>query len=537
MPLPDNPSLPLIGTPGAAPAPPTAGARTPIADANYLILATDRYVALTSLTASRIWTLPLAAAFPVGTVLWLQDESGQITQGVSPLTVQIARSGSDTIDGLTTISMSNPYQGFAFECNGVNKWTYQNPNVIASFNTAPSRAVNVADRAIACACSFSNAVLTLPAANTFPAGVPIYFFDSLGNGGGFTTALARSGSDTINGGGANVIVINTAWGVAAVVGDGISAWNAVKIGGGGSSPIVQQVGDTNATIAAGTTIVLLTTALSAPRVLTMPAASGFSAGASLYIIDPKGVVTTTNSISIARAGTDTINGATANVVVLSGPRGIAQISLDNGATNWGTVGSIFLRAGGFNDMPLQFGVLNFGVGAYTPASTIAQLLFQTGNNAAVFSANGTAGDKIGIGMLSTGLLGFSSGSDPTGGTWDVALSRSAAGRAQINNGTAGTFRDLDLRSLLLDKTVTAGGTTGNQTINKAAGTVNIAAGSAAITVTNSLVAAGSIILCVIRTADATLTFIKSVVAGAGSFVITCNANATAETSIGFAIVA
>lgn len=85
------------------------------------------------------------------------------------------------------------------------------------------------------------------------------------------------------------------------------------------------------------------------------------------------------------------------------------------------------------------------------------------------------------------------------------------------------------------RTVTAGGTTGNQTINKPVGTVNFAAAATAITVTNSLVSATSIIFTTIRTADATCTAVKSVVPGAGSFVMTLNAGCTAETSVGFMV--
>lgn len=116
----------------------------------------------------------------------------------------------------------------------------------------------------------------------------------------------------------------------------------------------------------------------------------------------------------------------------------------------------------------------------------------------------------------------------------------------ITNDIPGTFTDIELINLELFviarynaptfyRTITAGGTTGNQTINRPAGTVNIAAGQSAITVTNSLVTANSIILPVVRTADATLLYVKSVVAGSGTFTITCNAAATAETSIGFVV--
>lgn len=91
-------------------------------------------------------------------------------------------------------------------------------------------------------------------------------------------------------------------------------------------------------------------------------------------------------------------------------------------------------------------------------------------------------------------------------------------------GTVGAFQ--------WDRTITAGGTTGAQTINKQMGTVNFAAAATTLVVTNSFVSVTSLIFCQIRTADATA---KScvVVAGSGSFTITLNAAATAETSVGF----
>lgn len=85
-------------------------------------------------------------------------------------------------------------------------------------------------------------------------------------------------------------------------------------------------------------------------------------------------------------------------------------------------------------------------------------------------------------------------------------------------------------------TITAGGTTGNQTINKVSGTVNIAAAGTTVTVTNSFVTTSSIVFCVIRTNDATATGVKNVVPGSGSFVVTLNAAATAEISIGFFVI-
>ena len=59
------------------------------------------------------------------------------------------------------------------------------------------------------------------------------------------------------------------------------------------------------------------------------------------------------------------------------------------------------------------------------------------------------------------------------------------------------------QKIKLDRTITAGGTTGAQTINKLAGTVNFAAAATTLVVTKSLVDNSSIVYAVIRTADAT----------------------------------
>lgn len=82
------------------------------------------------------------------------------------------------------------------------------------------------------------------------------------------------------------------------------------------------------------------------------------------------------------------------------------------------------------------------------------------------------------------------------------------------------------------KTITAGGTTGAQTINKISGSVNFAAAATSLVVTNSLVSASSVILCTVATNDLTFKSANAV-AGAGSFTINANAAATAETRVNF----
>lgn len=93
-----------------------------------------------------------------------------------------------------------------------------------------------------------------------------------------------------------------------------------------------------------------------------------------------------------------------------------------------------------------------------------------------------------------------------------------------------------VQSYTLQRTITAGGTTGDRTINQPSGTVNFAAasGTAGITVTNSTVTVNSIVYAIARTNDTTCS-VKNVVPAAGSFVIRMTANCTAETSVGFMV--
>jgi hypothetical protein len=83
-------------------------------------------------------------------------------------------------------------------------------------------------------------------------------------------------------------------------------------------------------------------------------------------------------------------------------------------------------------------------------------------------------------------------------------------------------------------TITAAGTTGNQTINKVFGRVNVAAGNGSVTVTNSLVTADSHVIPFLLTNDATAKS-WSALPMSGSFTINHNAAATGEVAIGFVV--
>ena len=88
--------------------------------------------------------------------------------------------------------------------------------------------------------------------------------------------------------------------------------------------------------------------------------------------------------------------------------------------------------------------------------------------------------------------------------------------------------------LHLDYTNSA--TVGAVVIDKPSGSGNIALGAATVVVTNNKVTAASLVMAWLMQVDATLTFIKAIVPAAGSFTITGNANATANTKFGFVVI-
>ncbi len=112
-----------------------------------------------------------------------------------------------------------------------------------------------------------------------------------------------------------------------------------------------------------------------------------------------------------------------------------------------------------------------------------------------------------------------------------------AGLVDITGGTsAGSFTALTSSGdVAVGKTITAPATTGAQTINKTAGSVNFAAAATSLVVTNSLVTANSVVIVTIAANDTTFTSAQ-VVQAAGSFTIYANAAATAETRVNFLVI-
>lgn len=122
------------------------------------------------------------------------------------------------------------------------------------------------------------------------------------------------------------------------------------------------------------------------------------------------------------------------------------------------------------------------------------------------------------------------------GTQTLATISDAGTMAAQNAGSVAiTGGNAALTTLGLDKTITAGGTTGARTINKPAGSVNFAAAASSLVVTNSLVDASSVIVATVATNDTTMTSVQCV-AASGSFTMYANSAATAETRVNFIVI-
>ena len=112
--------LTVGGNPAAKLAETVTNTRVSVGDANYGLLATDRTVAYTSITAPRVVTLTAASGYPTGTRALFVDESGNCS---ATNTITVTRAGADTINGGSTAVVASAYGFVALELNGSNAWT------------------------------------------------------------------------------------------------------------------------------------------------------------------------------------------------------------------------------------------------------------------------------------------------------------------------------------------------------------------------------------------------------------------------------
>ena len=197
--------------------------------------------------------------------------------------------------------------------------------------------------------------------------------------------------------------------------------------------------------------------------------------------------------------------------------------------NW--CSSALTSSNGFLNFPdVALGVSNTYHSYFSRSYTAASVSLTTYNHYIAFGGTNGSGASI------TNQYGFSVDSVMTTATNNYGFySNLASGTNRYNfyaNGTAPNYFQGDMQ---FNKTVTAGGTTGAQTISKNAGTVNFAAGATSLVVTNTLVTTSSIIVATVGTNDTTMKSV-SAVAAAGSFTLFPDAAPTAETRVNFIVI-
>jgi hypothetical protein len=209
--------------------------RTAVSDAAYTALATDCVIAYTAITAARIVSLPAAAGFATGRVLWILDESGSVT---ATHTISVARNGSDTINGGSASAViAGAYGILGLESNGSNGWVIVHTRTNSTARTAVSDAAYTAlvtDRMIAYTALTAARIVSLPASSAYPSGTLLWIIDESGNASGsLTITAAANGGDTIVGG----AQIKTANGFLALESNQSGQWSNLAGGAGGVTSV------------------------------------------------------------------------------------------------------------------------------------------------------------------------------------------------------------------------------------------------------------------------------------------------------------
>lgn len=131
--------------------------RTGVADSDYNVLATDRVVSYTSISAARVVNLPAASSFNAGQEVIIGDTSGSCS---ATKTITITRAGADTIDGATTEVIAAAYGKRRLISDGVSVWGFDKGVLRASNNLSDVTTAATARSNLSAAASGANADIT-----------------------------------------------------------------------------------------------------------------------------------------------------------------------------------------------------------------------------------------------------------------------------------------------------------------------------------------------------------------------------------------
>lgn len=160
-----------------------------------------------------------------------------------------------------------------------------------------------------------------------------------GSGGGTVTTTGSPASGNLSKfSGATSITngdlsgdVTTSGSLATTVGN-LSSVNNSSLTQAGQNLARTTHGDSNYTILTTDIAVVTNAAFTAPRTWTLPTASSFGNGKRLTVADENGGITSTNTLTIARNGTDTIEGASANQILAAAFQSLTLMS--DGTSNW-----------------------------------------------------------------------------------------------------------------------------------------------------------------------------------------------------------
>ena len=265
-------------------------------------------------------TLPSALTIPSPTLTGTVGGSGVIPNSVL---ANSAISGTPLGGTLPTLTFGTHVTGTSY--NGTGAVTIATD--AASINTASTLVTRDASGNFAAgtitAALTGHSSLDLALAGGTMSG-PIAMGGNAITGGGAVTGTALTGSSVTDTAlAAQGVTCNSAGGLLSTSTTGCAgSVQSIALGGSGQATAAAargpsgynidnlcSNGDSAYTIATACRQVTLTAALTAARTWTLPAASAFNAGQTLEVKDGAGGIGSTNTLTITRAGSDLINGA------------------------------------------------------------------------------------------------------------------------------------------------------------------------------------------------------------------------------------
>jgi hypothetical protein len=185
------------------------------------------------------------------------------------------------------------------------------------------------------------------------------------------------------------------------------------------------------------------TSLTSARIVTLPAASAYPTGFHLLVADESGSCSTTLTITLARAGSDTIDGGTS--ATIASAYGYIRLESD-GSSKWTIVGQSGRAAQSTHGANVQFGIVEGLTSGLSGASVTASV--QIPANCIVLGVSSrvttaiTGATSFQIGYSGAGSTQFGSGLSLPAGSTNYGLIGPAAFTTATNltlTATGGNF--------------------------------------------------------------------------------------------------